>query len=155
MKTLTANWFECTVKYDKLDPETGKWKKVTEKYVVDALTFTEAESRITEELKTLAPTGEFEISDISKAKYQDVILAENDENNTFHKVTIEFYSWNEKADKHQITRMSMLVEASNLREALNNVDESLRGTLVDYLSVNAISTKIMDVFTYKPQDKKQ
>ena len=60
-----ANWFECRVKYDKM-LENGMQKKVTEPYLVDALSFTEAEARIIEEVSPFI-SGEFSVSAVKRA----------------------------------------------------------------------------------------
>ena len=49
MRTRTSTWFECKIRYDKM-MEDGMQKKITELYVVDALSFTEAESSIIDEM---------------------------------------------------------------------------------------------------------
>ena len=70
MRSRTAIWFECKVKYEKVQ-ENGLQKKVTEVYVVDALSFAEAENRITEEMSAYI-SGEFEIADVKKASYKEI-----------------------------------------------------------------------------------
>ena len=64
-----ANWFECRVKYDKM-LENGMQKKVTEPYLVDALSFTEAEARIIEEVSPFI-SGEFSVSAVKRANFRD------------------------------------------------------------------------------------
>ena len=49
MKSRVSKYYEVKIQYQKM-LEDGKGKKVTEQYVVEALSFTEAESRITEEM---------------------------------------------------------------------------------------------------------
>ena len=67
MRSRSANWFECKIRYEKV-MEDGLQKKVTENYVVDALSFSEAEERITEEMSSYI-SGEFDVADIKKASY--------------------------------------------------------------------------------------
>ena len=69
-----ANWFECKVRYDKLQ-ENGAVKKVTEPYLVDALSFTEAEARITEE-QTPFISGEFSVSAVKRTKIAEIFFNE-------------------------------------------------------------------------------
>ena len=69
MKSITSNWFECQIIYDKI-MDNGTQKKTTEVYTVDALTFTEAESRIIEEMK-LYISGEFNIKNINPTPYKE------------------------------------------------------------------------------------
>lgn len=70
MRSRTAEWFECKIRYEKT-MEDGMQKKVTEAYTVDALSFTEAEQRIIEEMSSYI-SGEFEVADIKKAPYKEI-----------------------------------------------------------------------------------
>ena len=69
-----ALWFECKVKYDRMQ-ENGMVKKVNEPYLVDALSFTEAESRIIEEVKPFI-SGDFSISAVKKTKISEIFFDE-------------------------------------------------------------------------------
>ena len=69
-----ANWFECRVKYDKM-LENGMQKKVTEPYLVDALSFTEAEARIIEEVSPFI-SGEFSVSAVKRANFSELFFDE-------------------------------------------------------------------------------
>ena len=59
MRSRTANWFETKIRYEKMMDD-GKQKMVTEQYVVDALSFTEAEASIIEEMSSYI-SGEFKV----------------------------------------------------------------------------------------------
>ena len=74
MRSRTADWFETKIRYEKTMDD-GLQKKVTEQYTVDALSFTEAESSITEEMSSYI-SGEYEVSDIKKAAYKEVFFSE-------------------------------------------------------------------------------
>ena len=73
MRSRTANWFECKIRYEKV-MEDGLQKKVTESYVVDALSFSEAEKRIIEEMSSYI-SGEFDVADIKKAAYKEIFFS--------------------------------------------------------------------------------
>ena len=75
MRSRTANWFETTVRYER-QTEDGQ-KKVSEVYVVDALTFGEAEETITKEMEPFA-TGEFEVKAISPAAYGEIFFSDSE-----------------------------------------------------------------------------
>lgn len=75
MRTRTSTWFECKIRYDKM-MEDGMQKKITELYVVDALSFTEAESSIIDEMSAYI-SGEFEVRDIKKAPYGEIFFSED------------------------------------------------------------------------------
>ena len=70
---MMHTWFECKIRYEKV-MENGMNKKVTEPYLVDALSFTEAEARIIEEI-TPYISGEFTVSDIKRANYSELFPA--------------------------------------------------------------------------------
>ena len=66
---MMNNWFECKVRYDKM-MENGLQKKVNEPYMVDALSFTEAEARIIEELTPFI-SGDFSVSAVKRTKISE------------------------------------------------------------------------------------
>ena len=72
MRTRTAQWFECKIKYEKV-MEDGLQKQVVEQYVVDALSFAEAEARITQFMSQYI-SGAFEVADVKKASYKEVFF---------------------------------------------------------------------------------
>ena len=72
MRSRTANWFETKIRYEKMMDD-GKQKMVTEQYVVDALSFTEAEARIIEELTPFV-SGEFSVSAVKKTKISEIYI---------------------------------------------------------------------------------
>ena len=77
MRSRTAQWFECKIKYEKV-MEDGLQKQVVEQYAVDALSFAEAEQRITEEMSQYI-SGEFEVADVKKAAYKEVFFMQDGE----------------------------------------------------------------------------
>ncbi len=145
------NWFECKVSYEKV-LENGMQKKVTEPYLVDALSFTEAEARIIEEIKPYI-SGEFTISDIKRAKYNELFF--NDNGDRFYKAKVMFISLDKKSGTEKKTAAQMLAQASSLKEALAVVEKGMAGTLADYNSVSLTETPIMDVFPYSEEGMKK
>lgn len=98
MRLRTATWFECKVRYDQTQ-ENGLQKKVTEQYVVDALSFAEAEARITEEMASYV-SGEFEVTDVKKAAYKKIFFM-GDAEKTFHNEVDEMTHALQKGDKEK------------------------------------------------------
>ncbi len=143
------SWFECKVSYDKT-MENGMQKKVTEPYLVDALSFTEAEARIIEELKPYI-SGEFTIADIKRAKLSELFFNENGDR--FFKAKVYFITLDEKSGTEKKTAVQMLAQASDLKEALAIVEKGMEGTLADYVIASLSETAIMDVFPYSTEDK--
>ena len=144
------NWFECKVSYEKM-LENGMQKKVTEPYLVDALSFTEAEARIIEEIKPYI-SGEFTIADIKRAKYSEIFFNENGDR--FFKAKIYFISLDEKSGTEKKTAAQMLAQALDLKEALAVVEKGMAGTLADYTIASLAETMIMDIFPYSASEKK-
>lgn len=146
-----AQWFECKVRYDK-SMEDGKIKKVTEVYLVDALSFTEAERRFLEEI-TPFMSGDFEVSDIKKAKITE--LAESNDGNAdrWFRCKVAFITLDEKTGAEKRTVQTDLVQAIDLRDAVKNLDKLMSGTLGDYVIVSVAESPIIDIFRYvqKPE----
>jgi len=145
------NWFECKVSYEKV-LENGMQKKVTEPYLVDALSFTEAEARIIEEIKPYI-SGEFTITDIKRAKLSELFF--NDNGDRFFKAKIMFITLDEKSGTEKKTAAQMLAQASDIKEAMKVVEKGMEGTLADYTIASLTETPIMDVFPYSEDAKKK
>ena len=138
------NWFECKIKYDKL-MDTGMQKSVTEPYLVDALSFTEAEARIIEEMRPCI-TGEFSVSDIKRVKYAESFF--NDSGDRYYRAKLHFITLDEKSGAEKKTSVYMLVQASTLKEAVEIVEAEMKKTMIDYAIVAVTETAIIDVFPY-------
>ena len=147
MRSRTAQWFECKVKYEKV-MEDGLQKQVVEQYVVDALSFAEAEQRITEEMSAFI-SGAFEVVDVKKAAYKEVFFDDGDpQADRFYKAKLDFITFDEKTEKEKRSRVTFLVQATNLNRAMKNVDEVMGGTMIDYDAASISDTKLVDVFEY-------
>ncbi|MCR5198694.1 MAG: DUF4494 domain-containing protein [Prevotella sp.] len=151
MRSRTANWFECRLKYEKMG-EDGLQKKVTETYVVDALSFTEAEQRIMEEMSSYI-SGEFEVNDIKKAAYKEIFFSDEESADRWYKTKLEFITIDEKTEKEKRSAVNYLVQAGTLNAAVKNIDEVMGGTMIDYVIASVAETKLMDVFEYKKKEE--
>ena len=143
-----ANWFECKVRYDKLQ-ENGAVKKVTEPYLVDALSFTEAEARITEE-QTPFISGEFSVSAVKRTKIAEIFFV--DGGDRWYLVKVAFITIDEKTAAEKRSVSQILVQASNFKEAYDNFIEGMKGTMADYEVVQIAETPLMDVYKMKLGD---
>ena len=143
------NWFECKISYEKM-MENGMQKKVTEPYLVDALSFTEAEARIIEEIRPFI-SGEFTVADIKRARLNEIFFNENGD--LYYKVKINFLTIDEQIGREKKTPSYMLVQASTIDEAKNNLTEGMNGTMADYVVESIKETKIVDVFPYEAKEK--
>ena len=149
MRSRTAQWFECKIQYEKT-MEDGLQKKVTETYTIDALSFTEAEQRIMEELSAYI-SGEFDIKDIKIAPYKEIFFADQDLADKWYKTKLEFITIDEKTAKEKKSAVNYLVNAGTLNGAVKNLDEVMGGTMIDYVIASVSETKLMDVFEYGKQ----
>ncbi len=146
MRSRTAQWFECKIQYEKTMDD-GLQKKVTESYVIDALSFTEAEQRIMEELSAYI-SGEFTIKDIKIAPYKEIFFADQDLADRWYKTKLQFITIDEKTEKEKRASVSYLVNAGTLNGAVKNIDEVMAGTMIDYVIASVAETQLMDVFEY-------
>ena len=153
MRSRTSIWFEGKVRYEKTGDD-GMPRKVTETYVVDALSFSEAESRILEEMGKYV-SGELEVCDLKIAQYKEIFFADNDLADKWYKAKLAFITIDEKTDKEKKTSVFYLVNAGNINSALKNVDELMGSTMIDYQTCNLTETHIMDVFEYKKKPDTQ
>ena len=152
MRSKSSTWFECKIKYEKV-MEDGLQKQVVEQYVVDALSFAEAEQRITEEMSQYI-SGEFEVADVKKAAYKEVFFDDdNAASDRWYKAKLDFITIDEKTEKEKRSRVTYLVQATNLNRAMKNVDTVMGGTMIDYDAASISDTKLVDVFEYSAEDK--
>ena len=147
MRSRTSTWFETKVKYQKT-MEDGSEKVVSEAYVVDALSFTEAESAIIDEMSVYV-SGELKVSGIGKAGYGEIFFSDVDDDDKWYKAKLQFITIDEKSEKEKRSNVNYLVQAKSLARALRYVDEVMGKTMIDYDVVGLNETKLMDVFEYK------
>ena len=152
MRSKSAQWFECKIKYEKV-MEDGLQKQVVEQYVVDALSFAEAEQRIIEEMSQYI-SGEFEVADVKKAAYKEVFFDDdNAASDRWYKAKLQFITFDEKTEKEKRTNVTYLVQACSLHNALDNIDTVMKGTMIDYVQANVGETQLVDVFEHTAEDK--
>ena len=179
MRSKTATWFECRIAFEKV-MEDGMQKRVTEKYVVNAMTHTEAEAYITEEMSQYI-SGEFEVKSIVPAQYKEVFFMNEGEkmlaNQTedlmhavkkhdreegmkvydrkledyptdarWYKAKVQFITIDEKSEKEKRSNVIYLVQACSVHNACDNIDNTMKGSMVDYDIVSVAEQPIIDVF---------
>ncbi|MDX9909798.1 MAG: DUF4494 domain-containing protein [Bacteroidales bacterium] len=141
-------WFECKVKYTKT-LESGREQNVTENYLLDAVSFTDAEARITRQMREMVK-GEFSITDIKKSRIAETFPYEKGE--WWFRATINLVTIDEEAGKEKKIRSNYLVMADDIQEALTRLDESLSFLVVPYVVSSLAVSTIVDVFPYNPAD---
>ena len=146
-------WFECKIRYEKT-LENGAIKKVTEPYLVDAMSFTEAEARIIQEMSPFM-NGEWSVADIKRANYSELFPCEEEAADKWFKVKMVTTIIDEKKQVEKKVSTWKLVQASDLRDAVKKLAEAMKGSLADYELSQVAETAIMDVFFYQEKPKKE
>ena len=138
-------WYTCKVKYNRYDDE-GKYKTVTEPYLVDAVSFTEAESRIYEKVGDLVD-GDFFVTTINKSNISDIFHFDNTDKWYLSKV--KYVSVDEESGKEKKITSNMLVAAENVKDAYEKIEEGLSTMLVPYDVTSITESPIIDIFPYE------
>lgn len=143
--------YQVKVKYDKVQ-ENGTVKATTDVYVVDALSFTEAEARITEHVQPYI-SGEFQVTDIKRVNYAEVW--ESNTGETWYEAQLEFITIDKRSLSEKRTKNRMLVLAENLSGAMAAVAENMRGSMADYEAVCIKATPILEVVKFNTNNTKE
>lgn len=146
-----AQWIETRLSYEKID-ERGKQRKVNEPYLVNALSFTEAEARITEEMRPYI-SGEFTVAAVKKAKIADVFGLDYDEDGKWWKIRAAFITMDEKSGCEKRAVSDFMIKAEEIREAIAGFQHEI-SMLADYEIVAVSETPILDVFPGKESNSK-
>ena len=146
-----AKWFETKVRTDKT-MENGTVKKVTEHYLVDALSFTEAEARTNEEV-TPFMSGDFDVSAVKKSNISEIFRDETGDR--WYKVKVASITIDEKTAVEKRKASYILVQASSFKGAYDNFIEGMKGTMADYEIAGIAETAIMDVYNAKLESKSE
>lgn len=145
---MTANWFEAKVKYVKVN-EDGREKKVNEAYLLDALSYTEAESRIMHEMESVIK-GDYYISSLKKSNITELVPSDDETDDRWYKAKIAIIDADEVSGKEKSSYQYYLVAASNINRALENLEKSLSTFVVPYEICSLSDTNFVDVIRYNP-----
>lgn len=140
-----STWFECKIRYDKMQ-ENGSLKKVNEPYLVDALSFTEAEARIIEEVSPMI-SGEFSVSAVKRTNFTEIFW--DDAADKWYHVKVNFITLDEKTAVEKKTTSHILVAANDFRGALDHFMEGMKGTMADFEVSSIVETALLDVYKAK------
>jgi hypothetical protein len=140
-----ANWFESKVTYHKI-VENGVQKKVTDTFLVDALSFTEAEARVTEEVTPFV-SGEMNIASVKRTKISEIFR--DDTADKWYLVKVAFITIDEKTAVEKRAISTILVAGGNFKNAYDNFMDGMKGTMADYEIVSITETPILDVYNAK------
>ena len=152
---MSATWYECKVKYRKFDEESATQKVKTEPFLVDAISYTEAESRITEEMSSyISDSDEIRITNIKVANYAEIHPFENSDR--WFKSRVSLIAFDEESGKERKTNMYLLIQANDVKEAFDNTTSIMKDSLGEYTIPSIAESPIMDVFPYfSGEDKEQ
>jgi hypothetical protein len=138
------NWFEVTAKYVKMD-ENGHEKKVSEMYLLDAVSFGEAETRMYKELETMV-SGEFSVRKIQMSNISEIIPS--DIGDRWFKGKVTFITVSEETGKEKRVSQSVLVFAETVEQADKNIKEAMKFMMAEFEISAIVESKILDVFPY-------
>ena len=143
---IMNSFFEGKLSYEKL-MDNGLNKKVNETYLIEAISVTEAESRLIEEMNPFI-TGEFQVKAVKQSKYNEIFFSTEESADRYFKCKLAFLTLDEKSGAEKKITTEILVEAADLRDAIKKLDEGMKGTMADYLIISVSETQIIDVYTY-------
>jgi hypothetical protein len=141
-------WFECKIKYEKTADD-GNIVKVNQGYLIGALSFTEAEARIIEEMKPYI-SGEFQVANIKRTKINEMFFNENGDK--WYRSKVNFVTLDEEKGVEKRTANTMMVQASDMKEALDGILKGMAGTMADFEIASITETTIMDVFKFEKSE---
>ena len=141
-------WFECKVSYERQADSMGM-KKVSESYLVDALSFTEAEKRIIKEIRPFVSVGELEVVNIRRARIAELFLNEEAEDDRYFRAKVNFITVDEKSGSEKKTSATMIVKSDSLPNAVTELKAQLDSQMASYEIAAVTDTQILDVFQYE------
>lgn len=145
-------WFECKVSYERQADSMGM-KKVSESYLVDALSFTEAEKHIIKEIRPFVSVGELEVVNIRRARIAELFLNEEAEDDRYFRAKVNFITVDEKSGSEKKTSATMIVKSDSLPNAVTELKAQLDSQMASYEIAAVTDTQILDVFQYEAPEK--
>lgn len=147
-----ASWFECKVRYDKLQ-ENGSVKKMSDVFLTDSLSITEAVARITKEQAPFI-SGDFIVSSAKSTKIAEIFR--DDSADKWYLVKVAFITIDEKTAAEKKSVSLILVAGSTFKQAYDNFLEGMKNTMADYEIVSISETQYLDVYSaYLSGEKKE
>lgn len=145
-------WFECKVSYERQADSMGM-KKVSESYLVDALSFTEAEKRIIKEVRPFVSVGELEVVNIRRARIAELFLNDEAEDDRYFRAKVNFITVDEKSGSEKKTSATMIIKSDSLPNAVTELKAQLDSQMASYEIAAVTDTQILDVFQYEAPEK--
>ena len=145
-------WFECKVSYERQADSMGM-KKVSESYLVDALSFTEAEERIIKEVRPFVSVGELDVVNIRRARIAELFLNDEAEDDRYFRAKVNFITVDEKSGSEKKTSATMIVKSDSLPNAVTELKAQLDSQMASYEIAAVTDTQILDVFQYEAPEQ--
>jgi len=143
------NWHIAKCRYTKELPD-GTLKRVTEAYLVSSQSITDAEARIYQEVGEYV-RGEFVVTGIQSVSFADIF--QYDDSDIWFESKVTYTSEDADSGKEKRYTNKFLVTASNVKEAYERIEESLKGLIVSYTIPEIKESKIIDVFTFEHEEE--
>lgn len=150
---MNTQLFNVTIKYNKM-MENGFIKAVSEQYLIDAVSFTDAEARAVKELSPYA-SGDFAISKITKAHIAEVIEDATITDFKYYKAKIALVTLDERNGVEKHTTINILVQAESLKDAHDRIVKRMSGTMSDYIITSVAETPIIDYYKWQEEKYEQ
>ncbi len=149
IKSRKAEWYLAKIRYERTMSD-GLEKKVMEQYCIDAMSFTEAEQRIIDEMSEYI-SGEFEVKGLSQCPFMEVFFSDSETADRWFKAKLQLITVDEKTGRERRSPVNYLVQAGSFNSAVSNIDEAMKSTMIDYVISSISETAICDVFEYQPK----
>ena len=147
----TNQWFEIKVKMDVVQDD-GTTRAMPFRYIVDALSFTEAEARVIEEVKPYT-SGNLDVDVEKKVRLSEIFTSTESQDDKWYKVKLLFITIDERTMQEKETPANILVQAGNFKRAVARLEQGMSGSLVDYRIATVEETQIVDVFSYVKKEE--
>ncbi len=141
---MIRDWFTCKVKYHQID-DNGKEVKTMGIFLVDGLSYSDAETRIYTEMENTI-RGAFKIINLTKSNYTEIINGED--TYQWYKIKLSCITFDEETGKEKKSNYYYLVSASSCKEAIDNLENNIKNRISDYVISTVSVTNIIDVFPY-------
>lgn len=149
---MSNNYYTATVRYDSIDKISGKEVVATEQYLIDALSFTEAEERIHKEMEAYI-SGDFEVSGLKREKLANIVCNKGNECDIWYKSVVCYVEVDDKSGREKSNKYNMLVNANTFKCAMDALEEHLKEVCVPWRCLSMAETPILEVFFYTPKDE--
>ncbi|MFT7161590.1 MAG: hypothetical protein ACI9GZ_002777 [Bacteroidia bacterium] len=141
-------WYACKVKH-AVTTEDGRMKQVTDTFLVDGVSFTDAEKRIYE-ISERDVRGDFMITNIAKTNIAEVVNYEDSE--TWFKCKVAYVTLDEEAQKEKKINSYFLVGADNAKIAYERIEDNLSTMLVPIEIPSITQTAFIEVYPFNEEE---